>query len=128
MEKQEVIKKAYGDFYDKVKDRIDVDGCISLKGSVNNEDANMVCKLGMYSDKDHKYKPINLKGIETNNNWTKIYSKKDLPIDNKFIYWYKKGLKSKQHSPVSLTKLRFVYFVSNLFNPITHYCYDFKHI
>jgi hypothetical protein len=77
MGKQEAIKQAYGEHYDKAKDYIDKNGwCYlfpTIKGELDFENTGRdnVC-----------YRPKSLQGIENNNGWIKIESEADLPEEN----------------------------------------------
>ena len=72
--KQEAIKKAYGEYWDLVKDLVRTDGSLSepvWRGSDINID---------YDDFSTGYfRPKSLQGIENNNGWIKIESEADLP-------------------------------------------------
>ena len=41
---------------------------------------------GYFQNREEYYRPISLRGIETNNSWTAILSEKDLPSEEAF-YW-----------------------------------------
>jgi hypothetical protein len=75
MDKQEVIKKAYGEYWELVKDLVRPDGSLS-------EAVWMGSGMEMipYQDYSTGYlRPLSLVGIENNNGWVKIESEEDLP-------------------------------------------------
>lgn len=82
--KKEVIKKAYGEYWEdlcddpkfKVKDIVDKNGWISIFAYDKIKDFD-------YKDNSRNfYRPKSLRGIETNNEWIRIESEDDLPNDN----------------------------------------------
>lgn len=89
MTKEEKIKEAYGDLWEKVKDNIDTDGFVQFKiishGVTNKMHYEWDFDLDYLSvetsgySPDIKWRPVSLSGIETNNGWTKIESEEDLP-------------------------------------------------
>lgn len=99
MTKEDKIKEAYGENYNLVKDFIDKYGwCTRIDYRSGEEKINhkILNELGFYkddgkletymSDKGHFWRPIELKGFEHNNGWTKIESKADLPKDSFGLY------------------------------------------
>jgi len=73
--KEEVIKEAYEENYPIVKNYLNDDGiCEVSLNSLNIKAENIE-----YFDSVDRWRPISLKGIETNNNWISIQSEKDLP-------------------------------------------------
>lgn len=96
--KQQAIKAAYGEYWDKVKNYVDDNGWIELY-SYNcytdtvytdlTEDLPFLKELGYerkYFNNGHTHyvRPKSLSGIETNQGWTKIESEEDLPINGMF--------------------------------------------
>ncbi|KAA5532782.1 hypothetical protein [Paenimyroides baculatum] len=93
MTKQDKIKEAYGEYYDKVKNNIDDSGwctminkdnvfvsptCLDLGMTREYYDNNI--EGGYFSDSNtHKWRPKSLIGIENNNGWVKIESEDDNP-------------------------------------------------
>ena len=83
--KQEAIKKAYYNNWDKVKDYVDENGWIFWS------DKN---PIGIYNNRYLEYKeenpnywrPKSLQGIENNKGWIKIESEYDLP-KNEGSFW-----------------------------------------
>jgi hypothetical protein len=78
MEKQEVIKKAYGDRWEFLKDNVDENGWFpdSILGDsiwVLSE-----CERTFINDQLH-WRMSSLKGLEDNNGWIKIEREEDLP-------------------------------------------------
>ena len=75
--KQEAIKNAYGECWEKVKDYIDNDGYID--NSIPKFTFGQVKNLDLEYKNDVLFRPKSLQGIENNNGWIKIESEKDLP-------------------------------------------------
>lgn len=77
--KQEVIQEAYGEYWPEIEKDIVQECYICLI----NEHSTLVSwnDILMISHKtdNHLYMPAQLKGIETNNGWTRIESEEDLP-------------------------------------------------
>ena len=76
--KQEAIKKAYGEYWEAVKDFVDENGWIDFL-----EDIQRIMYFFHDSDNIEVFKstwrPKSLQGIENNNGWIKIESEDDLP-------------------------------------------------
>ncbi|MDV3768125.1 hypothetical protein CMU26_01025 [Elizabethkingia anophelis] len=71
--KQQAIKAAYGEHWDKVKDYVDEDGWCNAFFGIAARD---------FDDTESKrevWRPKSLSGIETNNSWTRIESEEDMP-------------------------------------------------
>lgn len=87
--KQEIIKQAYGERWEFVKDYVDENGWFpdSILG-----DAIWVlseCEREFINNELH-WRITSLKGIEDNNGWIKIESYQDLPKETGH-YWVKRG-------------------------------------
>ncbi|MEL7678155.1 hypothetical protein [Elizabethkingia meningoseptica] len=83
--KEQAIKAAYGEYWDKVKDHIDDDGWF------NNIEHDFYFSEWGNSSIELEYegsfcRPKSLYGIENNNSWTRIESEEDLP-DKYGQYW-----------------------------------------
>jgi hypothetical protein len=88
MTKAEVIQKAYGDYWEQIKDYVDENGfiinAISITRKINLDFERKVIR----HSKDNSgmigmcIRPTQIKGIETNNRWIKIESEDDLPKEN----------------------------------------------
>lgn len=75
MTKEEIIAKAYGIDYNKLKEYINNNGwCRSFPSTQNQID---YINTGL---QNVAWRPKSLQGIENNNGWIKIESEKDLPI------------------------------------------------
>lgn len=85
--KQKAIELAYGEYWDRVKDFVDVNGWCSVRRKVNFEEITnklgWQCKIG----NQYSWRPKSLSGIETNNNWTVINSEEDLPKEENELYF-----------------------------------------
>lgn len=87
MTKIDVIKRAYEDAgvdWDKISRKVDDNGFADMY-YVNPIFTNLAGNDIESMDADDKHcrfwRPITLKGIETNNGWTRIESEKDLPME-----------------------------------------------
>ena len=94
--KEEAIRKAYGDYWEQVKDKVDKYGRLTYKQCWdiwNGDDAESHFYKVILEDKtielrnDYEgyYQPKSLQGIETNNGWVRIESEEDYP--NPGQYW-----------------------------------------
>ena len=83
--KQEAIKKAYGEYWEAVKDFVDENGWIDFL-----EDIQRIMYFFHDSDNIEVFKstwrPKSLQGIENNNGWIKIESEEDLPKNDMYVY------------------------------------------
>ena len=79
--KQEAIKKAYGEYWENVKDYVDNRGFANLDNTFTYED------MGLELQDNGNWRPKSLQGIENNKGWIRIESKDDLPKEegNYFI-------------------------------------------
>lgn len=75
MTKQEIIKKAYGEYWDKVKDHVDEDGWIHFLP--HGMESFMYKKGG-----ESKYRPKGIKGIEHNNGWINVDDELKMPVND----------------------------------------------
>lgn len=78
MEKQEIIKKAYGKSYDALKEYINENGFVDC---VKNRKIRLIpfFDVSEIEFNGHLSRPKSLKGIENNNGWVKIYCENDMP-------------------------------------------------
>ncbi|MCT4263408.1 hypothetical protein HZP32_14920 [Elizabethkingia anophelis] len=86
--KQQSIKAAYGEHWDKVKDYVNKNGWCDFKavfGDIGNGKGLEGIELETMNNYDPKYcywkRPKSLSGIENNRGWTRIESEEDLPKD-----------------------------------------------
>lgn len=84
MTKEEIIKQAYGEYYEDTKLCIDNNGFCQY-GSKDDSDWGIE-PFGEYETRNHidgiyEWRPKSLQGIENNNGWIKIENEKDLPDD-----------------------------------------------
>jgi hypothetical protein len=88
MSKEEKIKEAYGEYWEKVKDFVDENGYIDgvmIKNKIGIVPNNFIEK---FQPLVSMFRPKSLQGIENNRGWIKIESESDLPsedIDCHFI-------------------------------------------
>ena len=83
--KQEAIKNAYSEYWDKVKDYVDENGWIFWS------DKN---PIGIYNNRYLEYKeenpnywrPKSLQRIENNKGWIRIESEDDLPKNDMYVH------------------------------------------
>jgi hypothetical protein len=102
--KEDVIKEAYGEFFEVEKENIDTNGW------TNDSDRHRFNDLE-FNEKHSVMRPLSLKGIENNNGWIKIESEADLP---KIIgdYWSFDGKEvcnhHFEHSPFWIKQWKYV--------------------
>jgi hypothetical protein len=91
MTKQEAIEKAYGGYWEQVKEFVDENGFIDLNSLIQQDQklANSLVtsiSITLYFD---KCRPSCLKGIENNNGWVKIESEDQFnELENGYYEWY----------------------------------------
>lgn len=110
--KQKAIELAYGEYWDRVKDFVDVNGWCSVRRKVNFEEITnklgWQCKIG----NQHSWRPKSLSGIEDNNGWISIEREDDLPKEDE-KYWIKDKcnnveiltFKSNENCPIWRTQI-----------------------
>lgn len=83
MTKEQVIKAAYGELYEELKQFINEDGWTQKKSLINYSPKEWDSKnmKESYSNYQFKYRPKSLQGLENNRGWTRIESEEDLPKD-----------------------------------------------
>lgn len=98
--KEQLIKEAYGEYFDKIKDYVDENGLLDKQVFSNHKGIS-------YEDISNKIyfihygnfcRPKSLQGIEDNNGWIRIFSKCDLPATNK------KSINENNHYHVIMKK------------------------
>lgn len=83
--KKEAIKKAYGEYWELVKDYVDENGWIDFLEDIRriryffHDSDNIEVSISMW-------RPKSLKGIENNNGWRRIESEADLPKENTWCF------------------------------------------
>ena len=110
--KQEAIKKAYCEYWDKVKDYVDENGWASYP-NVQQHDYD----FGKLEFKDGCtfLRPESLQGIENNNGWIRIESGADLPNNEKV--W----ICTSNNRVLISSKAVLNWVLKNPDNKITHY-------
>ena len=93
MTKEDVIKKAWGEYYEDYKKYIDKNGLLSDRFLTNKQCKTLnddFLSIEIYSpDKGYYfYRPKSLQGIEDNNGWIRIESEDDLPKDKCVLLVY----------------------------------------
>ena len=87
MSKEEKIKEAYGEYWEKVKDFVDENGYIDgvmIKNKIGIVPNNFIEK---FQPLVSMFRPKSLQGIENNRGWIKIESESDLPSENIDCYF-----------------------------------------
>ena len=111
--KQEAIKKAYGECWEKVKDYVDNDGYID--NSIPKFTFGQVKNLDLEYKNDVLFRPKSLQGIENNNGWVKFESEADLP-KNKNVW-----ICTNNNRVLISSKAVLNWVLKNPDNKITHY-------
>lgn len=117
MTKEEKIKEAYGETYEGLRNYIDVNGWVN-----QNKTKRSYFNSLEFNDKQNSMRPLELKGIESNNGWIKIESESDLPkeeLDCHFIF--KQNDKKYQTFGVWDNKLKSFWSGALRINYVTHY-------
>lgn len=112
--KEEIIREAYGEYYDLVKHDINSGGWIPERLWYDT----MKTPYMDYQDASTGYlRPLALKGIETNNSWTKIESESDLPKEdcNVWVMFENGEMDSQRYIHI------FKNFSTHHYKHITHY-------
>ena len=92
--KQTAIRKAYGEYWEKVKDKVDSYGRLTIQqcwdlwngDSAESHFYSVILQdktLDLHDDYQGYYQPRSLQGIENNNGWIRIESEEDLPKEDK---------------------------------------------
>lgn len=83
--KQECISKAYGKYWEELKDCVDENGWHNIhKAKIKFKDYYYVQE---FENKGNYYRPKSLQGIENNRGWIKIESEESLPTkEGKYIW------------------------------------------
>lgn len=93
MKKQDLIKQAYGEHFEEVKDWIDENGFLDSNYFTSKEDAILYHILSSKEPFEHYTerevcRPISLKGIENNFGWIELITPADLPTNFGTINWF----------------------------------------
>ena len=111
--KQEAIKKAYSEYWEKVKDYVDNDGYID--NSIPKFTFGQLKNLDLEYKNDVFFRPKSLQGIDNNNGWIKIESEADLPNNEKV--W----ICANNNKVLLSLKTVLNWILKNHDNKITHY-------
>lgn len=91
--KQQSIKAAYGRYWDEVKKHVDINGWTRM--GVMGPPEGMFIET---NDDFHAWRPLALKGIESNNGWHRIDGPDDLPkVAGKYLFRANSGLNEKAY-------------------------------
>ena len=97
--KEDIIKEAYGKYYDELSDHIDENGFTSKYWLLEYKEKgkwHMAFDLDWIKKEDVNYcRPISLRGLEDNRGWIKIESESDLPKEGIYCYFILKGEHNK---------------------------------
>ena len=93
MTKQEKIQEAYGSRYISLKESINCNGWIN-----QNVTTRALFDSLEFDEKINSMRPLELKGIENNNDWIKIESKDDLPNNWQQLHFVIKGFEENENS------------------------------
>lgn len=119
MTKEEVIKAAYGENWELVKDKVNKDGWIKDREFIFSDFVKGID--WQTTDHDDEFydtrRPKQLKGIEDNCGWTKIESEKDLPQDINHVYVVARNKEILFKSGVAKITVDYLYATGK----ITHY-------
>lgn len=92
MTKIEKIQEAYGENWEKVKDFVYENGWCSTRKNIDFENIRQSFEIEYKRFTTYHWRPISLKGIETNRGWIKIESEADLPkTEDEFWVFDNKG-------------------------------------
>lgn len=91
MTKSEVIKKAWGEYYEQFKNNIDENGFIYYD-NIPNYIVTTPMFYQEYLNGASHFRPKSLQGIENNNGWIKIESKEDLPKQDIDCFYIPEGI------------------------------------
>lgn len=87
MTKQEVIQKAYGSAWEKVKNCVDDNGVFRANNPYEHKPEHFGFKISdVYLVSSLNWMPKSLLGIQNNNGWIKIESEADLPKEDGTYY------------------------------------------
>lgn len=88
MTKQEIIQKAYGDYWEIFKDHVNENGYVNC---VKNRKISLInyFKISEIEFSGNEVRPKTLKGLEENNGWNIIKTIDDLPdlLDEEIIFY-----------------------------------------
>ena len=87
--KQEAIRLAYGEYWEQVKEYVDMDSGVLR---IHISDLNDYEPLKLVYHERSRYRPLSLHGIENNNFWYTVESEADLPTDDEPIWVMIDGL------------------------------------
>lgn len=93
MTKEEKIREAYGEHFDKIKCVLDANGWILMTISITREiSIEFERQVRVHENNTYGFptmcvRPKSLQGIENNNGWIKIESEDDLPKEEYELYF-----------------------------------------
>ncbi|WP_392471397.1 hypothetical protein ACF3OC_08400 [Sphingobacterium cellulitidis] len=87
--KQEAIRKAYGEYWEQVKDELHQGMYICLIDERSSIISWNGILMTVHDFNNHLYMPKSLQGIENNNGWIRIESEEQHDeIENDYYWWY----------------------------------------
>jgi hypothetical protein len=87
MTKEEIIAKAYGKYWEQVKNYVNLNGWVKITDIKDNNINDEIYNLSIdVIESPRRIRPKSLQGIENNNGWIKIESENDLPKED-VDYW-----------------------------------------
>lgn len=128
--KQEAIRKAYGEYWEQVKDYVDQYGRLTYQqcwdiwngDSAESHFYKVILEnkvLDLRNDYEGYYQPKSLQGIENNNGWIRIESEEDLPTENSGLYFVYDG---KDVGIARMSTILFRCLTSNeVYSDVTHF-------
>lgn len=126
--KAEVIRKAWGELYDKVEKHLNKDGYVPFQITElkiiffdNEELFETTDKMGFNGEciGIELFRPKSIQGIENNNGWIRIESEEDLPAENSGLYFVYDG---KDVGIARMSTIMFRCLTSNeVYSDVTHF-------
>lgn len=109
--KEEAIRKAYGINFEKYN--------VTENGYSIEDNSAFYPNIEWHPGISQLWRPLELKGIETNNGWIKIESEEDFPTENSGLYFVYDG------NDVGIARMSTILFrclTSNeVYSDVTHY-------
>lgn len=118
--KQEAIRLAYGEYWEKYKNDVDENGFIyfsKYEETFLSDDVGEVEDTFDYESERAGERPISLRGLSDNNGWISIESEEDLKLERGY-YWFKwNSADGEENIQIAIVDNRGI----NLYQEPTHY-------